>query len=206
MELIKKYFPELNSIQLSQFENLYELYADWNQKINLISRKDLDKLYERHVLHSLGIACFVRFQSGSRILDLGSGGGFPGLPLAILLPEVEFVLLDSIAKKIRAASDIADRSGLHNIQCKIGRAENEKGLYDFVVSRAVMSMPDLHKICRKNISKTQINALPNGILALKGGDLNAELSNFGPKAISTKLSLYFEEEFFATKKVVYLSF
>jgi 16S rRNA (guanine527-N7)-methyltransferase len=206
MELIKKYFPELNKVQLTQFENLYQLYADWNQKINLISRKDLDRLYERHILHSLGIACFIRFKSGSRILDVGCGGGFPGIPLAILFPEVEFVLLDSIAKKIRAAEDIALQSGLNNVQFRTERAENEKGLYDFVVSRAVMPMPDLYKICRKNLSGTQRNALPNGILALKGGDLSAELSGFGPKAVVTELSQYFEEEFFATKKVVYLSF
>lgn len=206
MELIKKYFPELNSVQLSQFENLYELYSGWNQKINLISRKDLDRLYERHVLHSLGIARFIRFKAGSRILDVGCGGGFPGIPLAILFPEVEFVLLDSIAKKIRAAEDIAQQSGLSNVQFRIERAENEKGLYDFVVSRAAMSMPDLYKICRKNLARTSRNALPNGILALKGGDLSAELSGFGSKAVVTELSQYFEEEFFATKKVVYLSF
>ncbi len=206
MELIKKYFHELNSVQLSQFENLYGLYSGWNQKINLISRKDLERLYERHVLHSLGIARYICFKAGSRILDVGCGGGFPGIPLAILFPEVEFVLLDSIAKKIRAAEDIALQSGLNNVQFRTERAENEKGLYDFVVSRAVMPMPDLYKICRKNLSGTQRNALPNGILALKGGDLSAELSGFGPKAVVTELSQYFEEEFFATKKVVYLSF
>jgi 16S rRNA (guanine527-N7)-methyltransferase len=137
---------------------------------------------------------------------VGCGGGFPGIPLAILFPEVEFVLLDSIAKKIRAATDIAQKSGLSNIQFRTDRAENEKGVYDFVVSRAVMPMPDLHKICRKNLSKTQRNALPNGMLALKGGDLKAELSGFGTKTIVTELSQYFEEEFFATKKIVYLSF
>lgn len=206
MELIIKYFPDLNSVQLSQFQNLYELYAGWNQKINLISRKDLDRLYERHVLHSLSIARFIRFNAGSRLLDVGCGGGFPGIPLAILFPEVEFVLLDSIAKKIHAAEDIALQSGLSNVQFRIERAENEKGLYDFVLSRAVMPMPELYKICRKNLSKIQRNALPNGILALKGGDLSAELSGFDKKALVTDLSQYFEEEFFATKKVVYLSF
>jgi 16S rRNA (guanine527-N7)-methyltransferase len=204
IEIITKYFPKLSIEQTCQFIVLEDLYADWNSKINLISRKDIEHLYERHILHSLGIAKVVNFKDGSSIMDVGTGGGFPGIPLAILFPKVHFLLLDSIGKKVKVAEDIATKINLQNVECRHAQAEEEKRTFDFIVSRAVMPLPDLAKITKKNIDKTQRNALPNGILCLKGGDLQAELQPFKNKAVEYPLSDYFEEEFFVTKKVVYL--
>ena len=170
-ELILKYFPELTEEQQRQFEMLDALYRDWNAKINVISRKDIDQLYEHHVLHSLAIAKTIRFRPGTQILDFGTGGGFPGIPLAILFPDCQFKLIDGTGKKIRVAQEVSDAIGLKNCHPEHLRGEDEKGKYDFVVSRAVMPLPDLMKIVKKNISKTQKNALPNGIICLKGGDL-----------------------------------
>ncbi|GHV11060.1 ribosomal RNA small subunit methyltransferase G [Bacteroidia bacterium] len=204
MAIIQKYCPDLSAEQERQFAALGGLYADWNSKINLISRKDIEHLYEKHILHSLGIAQVIHFKDGSSILDVGTGGGFPGIPLAILFPKVHFLLLDSIGKKVKVAEAVAHQIGLQNVECRHTRAEEEKRTFDFVVSRAVMPLPDLAKITKKNIDKTQRNALPNGILCLKGGDLQAELQPFKNKAVEYPLSDYFTEEFFDTKKVVYL--
>ena len=204
MEIIEKYFPGLTEKQMFQFASLSDLYIDWNSKINLISRKDIGNLYEKHILHSLGIAKIIRFTDQSAVLDVGTGGGFPGIPLAILFPKVWFLLIDSIGKKIKVAEDIARRIGLENVECKQERVEDEKQKFDFVVSRAVMPLPDLLKMAGKNIVKDQQNAIPNGFLCLKGGDLQAELKPFRNKAVVYELSDYFDEEFFQTKKVVYL--
>lgn len=175
METILRYFPELTDTQKDQLSALYDLYADWNQKINVISRKDIENLYEHHVLHSLSIAKAIHFRPGSKILDFGTGGGFPGIPLAILFPECEFKLIDGTGKKIRVATEVAQAIGLKNCHPAHLRGEEEKGMYDFVVSRAVMPLPDLMKIVKKNISrKDQINSLPNGVIVLKGGDVQAE--------------------------------
>ncbi|MDR2683515.1 MAG: 16S rRNA (guanine(527)-N(7))-methyltransferase RsmG [Dysgonamonadaceae bacterium] len=202
--LIKKYFPAITAGQESQFAALSDLYVDWNSRINLVSRKDIEHLYEKHILHSLGIAGVIRFRAGTRVLDVGTGGGFPGIPLAILFPEVRFVLIDSTGKKIKAAEAIARAIGLTNTECLHERAEDEKRMFDFVVSRAVMPLSDLVKIARKNVGREQRNALPNGFLCLKGGDLHAELQAFGNKAVEYALSESFEEAFFQTKKVIYL--
>ncbi len=204
MELIKKYFPNLTDIQTKQFESLYDLYADWNSKINLISRKDIDNLYEKHVLHSLGIAKVIRFSDGSAVLDVGTGGGFPGIPLAILFPETWFLLVDSIGKKVRVAENIASAIGLKNVECRHCRVEEEKREFDFVVSRAVMPLPDLVRISKKNIIKEHQNAIPNGFLCLKGGALDSEIQPYKNKIVIYELSDYFQEEFFQTKKVLYL--
>ena len=204
MDIIKKYFDGLTENQESQLGALQHLYSDWNSKINLISRKDIDNLYEKHVLHSLGIAKILRFTDGTAILDVGTGGGFPGIPLAILFPKVQFLLLDSIGKKIKVAEDIARQIGLQNVECRQARVEDEKRSFDFVVNRAVMSLTDLVRTARKNISRNQQNALPNGFICLKGGDLQNEIQPFRNKVIEYPLSDYFEEEFFNTKKVIYL--
>ena len=190
--------------QKEQFAALYELYADWNSKINVISRKDIDNLYMHHVLHSLGIVKMLHFKDGSSVMDLGTGGGFPGIPLAILFPEVKFHLVDSIGKKIKVGQAVADAIGLQNISFRHCRGEEEKGMFDFVVSRAVMPLADLVKIIRKNIRKEQINALPNGLICLKGGELEHEVLPFKNQAMTIKLADYFKEEFFETKKVVYV--
>ena len=190
--------------QQRQFEALDSLYRDWNAKINVISRKDIDNLYEHHVLHSLAIAKVVNFRPGSDILDFGTGGGFPGIPLAILFPECHFKLIDGTGKKIRVALEVANAIGLKNCQPEHLRGEEEKGKYDFVVSRAVMPLPDLVKIVRKNIAKTQRNALPNGVLCLKGGDLQAELPPFHKIVETTDISSFFTEEWFKGKHVIYL--
>jgi 16S rRNA (guanine527-N7)-methyltransferase len=203
-DIIYKYFSELTAEQKTQFAALGGLYADWNAKINLISRKDIEHLYEKHILHSLGIAQVIRFTAGSQVLDVGTGGGFPGIPLAILFPEVRFVLLDSIGKKVKVAEHVAQTIGLKNVECRHARAEEETRRFDFVVSRAVMPLPDLAKITKKNIDKKQRNALPNGILCLKGGDLQAELAPFNKQTVEYALSDYFDEAFFETKKVIYL--
>lgn len=204
LALLNSYFPELTEKQKEQFAALYELYADWNSKINVISRKDIDNLYMHHVLHSLGIVKMLHFKDGSSVMDLGTGGGFPGIPLAILFPEVKFHLVDSIGKKIKVGQAVADAIGLQNISFRHCRGEEEKGMFDFVVSRAVMPLSDLVKIVRKNIRKEQINALPNGLICLKGGELEHEVLPFKNQAMTIKLADYFKEEFFETKKVVYV--
>lgn len=204
MEILLKYFPELSDEQKRQFAALYELYADWNSKINVISRKDIENLYTHHVLHSLAIAKLAQFTDNTKIMDVGTGGGFPGIPLAILFPKCEFLLVDSIGKKIRVATEVADAIGLKNVSFRHCRAEEEKGKFDFVVSRAVMPLPDLVKIVRKNISTEQHNALPNGVICLKGGNLDAEMKPFKKVSEADNLSIYFDEEFFETKKIVYV--
>ncbi len=205
MELILKYFPDLTEKQKEQSAALYDLYLDWNSKINVISRKDIENLYEHHVLHSLGIAKVVCFKPGTQIMDLGTGGGFPGIPLAILFPEVEFHLVDSIGKKVRVATEIANSIGLENVTSRHARAEEEKRIFDFVVSRAVMPLSNLLKIIRKNISAKQQNALPNGLICLKGGELEQEAMPFKNKTTMWDLKDIFEEDFFSTKKVVHVA-
>ena len=204
MDKILKYFPELTERQREQFEALDALYHDWNAKINVISRKDIDQLYEHHVLHSLAIAKAIRFRPGTRILDFGTGGGFPGIPLAILFPDCEFKLIDGTGKKIRVAQEVSQAIGLTNCHPEHLRGEDEKGQYHFVVSRAVMPLPDLVKIVRKNIAKPQLNALPNGILCLKGGDLQAETQPFRNIVETTDISTFFAEDWFKQKYVIYL--
>lgn len=204
MITIEKYFPELTVNQRDQMAALYDLYVDWNSKINVISRKDIENLFERHILHSLGIGKFLHFKDGSRIMDVGTGGGFPGVPLAIMFPNVDFHLVDSIGKKLTVAREVSNAIGLKNISIRHCRVEEEKALFDFVVSRAVMPFPDLVRLCKKNINKEQQNALPNGLICLKGGELGHELIAFKNKAIQIKLSDYFKEPFFAEKKVVYV--
>lgn len=205
MELLLKYFPELDEKQKEQFAALGELYTDWNAKINVISRKDIGNLYEHHVLHSLGIAKVIHFSPETKIMDLGTGGGFPGIPLAIFFPEVKFHLVDSIGKKVRVASEVANSIGLKNVTFSHARAEEIKDMYDFVVSRAVMPLTDLMKIIRKNFSTHQQNALPNGLICLKGGELEYETMPFRNKTTMWNLSDYFDEDFFETKKVVYVA-
>lgn len=204
MDIIRKYFPSLSSKQEKQFEALYDLYLDWNSKINVISRKDIENLYLHHVLHSLSIAKLIQFSDHTQIMDVGTGGGFPGVPLAILFPKCKFLLVDSIGKKIKVATEVSNSIGLDNIQFRHCRAEDEKGKFDFVVSRAVMPLPDLVKIIRKNISKEQRNALPNGLICLKGGSLDDEMKSFKKTAEADDLSMYFEEEFFKKKKIIYV--
>lgn len=205
MEQIRHYFPELTPIQIEQLSQLDSLYHDWNSKINVISRKDIDNLYEHHVLHSMSIAKAIRFKPGTEIMDLGTGGGFPGIPLAILFPECHFHLVDSIGKKIKVCTEVTKEIGLSNVSFRHCRAEEEKALFDFVVSRAVMPLADLVKIIRKNIKKENNNALPNGVLCLKGGELENEIQPFRHHAMITSLDDFYEEEFFKTKKLVYVS-
>lgn len=205
MELIQKYFPKLSEEQTRQFAALQDLYMDWNAKINVISRKDIGNLYEHHVLHSLGIAQVICFREGTQVMDLGTGGGFPGIPLAILFPSIQFKLVDSIGKKIRVAREVAEAIGLKNTTFAHERAEEEKGLFDFIVSRAVMPLPDLVKICRKNIASEQRNALPNGLICLKGGEVSTETAPFRHEALTWDLKDFFTEEFFETKKVVFVA-
>ena len=200
--IISEHFT-LTPRQAEQFAQLDALYRDWNSKINVISRKDIDNLYEHHVLHSLSIAKLLPFQPGSTIMDVGTGGGFPGIPLAILFPECQFLLIDSIGKKIKVASEVAQALGLTNVVCKQERVEEEKQKFDFVVSRAVMPLPDLVKLIRKNISPKQKNAVPNGLVVLKGGDLKEELRPF-KEAELTPCSTWFQGEWFETKQVIYL--
>ena len=203
--LIEKYFPKLTDIQRQQFQSLDALYRDWNAKINVISRKDIDNLYEHHVLHSLAIAKVINFRPGTRVLDFGTGGGFPGIPLAILFPEVQFKLIDGTGKKIRVAQEVSSAIGLTNCHPEHLRGEDEKDKFDFVVSRAVMPLPDLVKIVRKNIAKPQQNALPNGILCLKGGNLQGEIQSFYKIAQTTDISNFFAEPWFKEQKyVIYL--
>ena len=204
MEFIRKYFPNLPAEQQAQFEALYGLYNDWNSKINVISRKDIQNLYLHHVLHSLAIAKYIHFVSRTTILDVGTGGGFPGVPLAVFFPQVHFTMLDSIGKKIKVASEISRAIGLQNVEFVHSRMEDEKRKFDFVVSRAVMTLPELVAKIQKNISPKNKNALPNGLISLKGGDLAAETSKYKKSVEITALSNYFKEPFFETKQLIYL--
>ena len=205
MEIILKYFPNLSEIQIEQFSKLQGLYEQWNVHINLISRKDIENLYLKHVLHSLSIAKVIDFADGTKILDVGTGGGFPGIPLAILFPNVEFLLVDSIGKKINVVKDIADKIGIKNLKAEHKRAEQVMGKFDFVVSRAVTKMKVFQQWVRKKISSKRKNILNNGILYLKGGDLSYELKGI-KNANIYDISKYFEEDFFETKKIVYISY
>lgn len=204
MDIIQKYFPSFTERQKEQYQALLPLYLDWNSKINVISRKDVDNLYIHHVLHSLAIAKYINFKPGTQIMDVGTGGGFPGIPLAVFFPDVKFLLLDSIGKKIRVAKEISEAIGLSNVEFAHSRVEDEKRKFDFVVTRAVMTLPELVKIVRKNIHPEQKNALPNGVIFLKGGDLAEEIKPYKKSAELTSLSNYFDEDFFSTKKLVYL--
>lgn len=203
MDIILKYFPDLSEEQKEKFSQLQPLYAEWNEKINVISRKDIENIYERHVLHSLAIAKVIQFKPNTEILDVGTGGGFPGIPLAIMFPETNFHLVDSIGKKIKVVSEVATALGLKNVKAEQARAETLNKKYDFIVSRAVTSFPEFYEWIKNKISKIQYHTLNNGILYLKGGDLTEELKSFGNKPKIYSLSDFFNEEFFETKKVVY---
>lgn len=204
VDIIYKYFPDLNEHQKQQFEMLYDVYKHWNDQINVVSRKDFDQFYVRHVLHSLGIAKVINFQPETDVLDVGTGGGFPGVPLAILFPEVNFFLVDSIGKKIKVVNEVAEELGLHNVFAGQKRAEQLEQKFDFVVSRAVTQMPKFIPWVRKKFKNEGKNGYPNGIFYLKGGDLTEELKNINRYIEINDLSDYFEEEFFETKKVVYV--
>lgn len=204
MEIITKYFPNITELQAEQFAQLEVLYNDWNSKINVISRKDIHNLYEHHVLHSLAIAKLLRFKPQTKILDFGTGGGFPGVPLAIMFPECSFKLIDGTGKKIRVATEVANAIGLRNCNAVQLRGEEEKGKYDFVVSRAVMPLPDLMRIVKKNIAKGGSNALPNGVICLKGGDLQAEIHPYRNIVETVELTNWFNEVWFREKHVIYL--
>ncbi|MEO6347258.1 MAG: 16S rRNA (guanine(527)-N(7))-methyltransferase RsmG [Aquaticitalea sp.] len=203
MGLVQQYFSDISDIQIEQFQQLEGLYKEWNSKINVVSRKDIDALYLRHVLHSLGIAKVISFKANSKILDVGTGGGFPGIPLAILFPDSKFHLVDSIGKKLKVVDGVVDSLDLKNVKTTHGRAEVVKGQFDFIVSRAVTDMPTFVSWVKNKIAKTQHNELKNGILYLKGGDLTEELQVYRTAKIY-ELSDYFKEEFFETKKVVHL--
>ena len=202
-EYIEKYFSELSDIQKSQYDRMIELYPEWNQKINVVSRKDIDNIEINHLLHSLSIAKFIQFKPGSRILDFGCGGGLPGIPLAAMFPECHFHLIDRIGKKLRVASSIAEEIGLKNVTFQHGDIAECKEKFDFVVSRAVMTLPDLIKLSKKNITGQQRNSLPNGVITLKGGDIDAEIANYKDVSMIEDISNYFEEPFFETKKITY---
>lgn len=204
MDEIRKYFTELTATQIEQLTQLGELYRTWNERINVVSRKDIDNLYLHHVLHSLAIAKYVQFKAGTRVLDFGTGGGFPGIPLAIVFPECRFKLIDRTAKKIRVTQEIAAAIGLTNATAEQKAGEEERGEYDFVVSRAVMPLPDLMKIVKKNISREQRNALPNGLICLKGGNLDAETCTVKKVVDITPVGNWFEDEWFEEKNVVYV--
>lgn len=204
IDIIKKYFPQLTPKQEEQFAALDALYHDWNAKINVISRKDIDNLYEHHILHSLAIAKYINFREGTNVLDFGTGGGFPGVPLAIFFPEANFKLIDGTGKKVRVAQEVADAIGLDNVLPSHLRGEEEKGKFDFIVSRAVMPLPDLMKIVKKNIASDQHNVLPNGVIVLKGGNLDEELKPYKNIAEKTELSQWFDEEWFKEKYLIYV--
>lgn len=204
MQNILKYFPNLSPEQITQFEMMDPLYRDWNEKINLISRKDIDSLYEKHILYSLAIAKIISFRPGTRILDVGTGGGFPGIPLAILFPDSQFVLIDSTGKKIKVVQAVAEELGLKNVTALHTRAEEVKDVFDFVISRAVTAFPAFVDLVKKNVSRKPQNSLPNGIIYLKGGDFEEELKDFKRNVEVTEISGFFTEPFFETKKVVYL--
>lgn len=204
MDIILKYFPDITQKQREQFAALDNLYHDWNSKINVISRKDIDFLYEHHVLHSLAIAKAIKFRPGTKVLDLGTGGGFPGIPLAIMFPDTRFKLIDGTGKKILVVQEVAKAIGLENCEAAHLRGEDETGKYDFVVSRAVMPLPDLAKLVRKNIAKAQRNSLPNGLLCLKGGKVDMEVRQFKHIIDTTELSSMFSEEWFKQKYLIYL--
>lgn len=204
MEEILKYFTYLTDKQKQQFAALFDLYKDWNEKINVISRKDIDNLYLHHVLHSLAIAKAVSFRPGTRILDFGTGGGFPGIPLAILFPETQFKMIDRTGKKIRVVNEVATAIGLENVEAVHLRGEEEKGKYDFVVSRAVMPLPDLMKIVKKNVGKEQRNSMPNGVICLKGGNVEGEMRPFKKIAEATEITNWFDEDWFKEKFVIYV--
>jgi len=204
MEIVQNYFPELTEKQVKQFQLLKSLYQEWNSKINVISRKDIDQLYERHVVHSLAVAKVVRFKSGTNILDVGTGGGFPGIPLALMFPDCNFHLVDSIGKKIKVVEGVSNSLGLSNISYDQIRAEKIKGQYDFIVSRAVTAFPTFYNWVKDKVKKKSINELSNGILYLKGGDLREELKKFESRVCIYEISDFFSESFFETKKVVYL--
>ncbi|WP_314320911.1 16S rRNA (guanine(527)-N(7))-methyltransferase RsmG [Prevotella nigrescens] len=203
-DLITKYFPNITARQREQFDALYDLYADWNAKINVISRKDITNLYEHHVLHSLAIAKFINFRDDTNVLDLGTGGGFPGIPLAIMFPNANFKMIDGTGKKIKVATEIANAIGLENVLLQHKRGEEEKGKFDFIVSRAVMPLSDMMKIVRKNIAKDNHNAFENGIIVLKGGTLDEELKPFKKIVVQEKLSQWFEEPWFEEKNLIYV--
>ena len=204
IDTILKYFPSLSEKQKEQYTLLGEFYPEWNSKINVISRKDIDNLYVNHILHSLAIAKFNDFKAGSTILDMGTGGGFPGVPLAIMFPEVKFHLVDRIGKKLKVVDDIVARIGLDNVTTQHGDIKEVKGSFDFIVSRAVMDINELVPLVRRLVKKQCINAIPNGLICLKGGNLESELHKMKSQAMVENLSSYFNEEFFATKKVVYI--
>lgn len=204
MDVIKHYFPELDTHQLSQMETLLRLYPEWNAKINVISRKDIDNLEVNHIVHSLGLVRFLHFAPGTRVLDLGTGGGFPGIPLAVYFPEVQFLLVDRIGKKLCVATDVAQQAGLGNVAVQHGDVGEVKGQFDFVVSRAVMPLANMVPLVRRLIARDSHNTVPNGLLCLKGGDLTDELLPFKKQVIVDELSNYFKEPFFTTKKIVYL--
>lgn len=204
IEIIEKYFPALSERQKEQYAALGTLYPEWNAKINVISRKDIDNLYEHHILHSLGIAKALRFTDGTTLVDVGTGGGFPGIPLAIMFPNCQFHLIDRIGKKVRVATEIANAIGLDNVTFRHAGIEEEKQKFDFAISRAVMPMPDLVKLVRKNISTQQRNAMANGLMCLKGGNLEAEIAPLRKRLLDFDLKDFFEEEFFETKKVLYV--
>lgn len=203
-DLITKYFPDITARQREQFDALYDLYADWNAKINVISRKDITNLYEHHVLHSLAIAKFINFRDDTNVLDLGTGGGFPGIPLAIMFPNANFKMIDGTGKKIKVATEIANAIGLENVLLQHKRGEEERGKFDFIVSRAVMPLSDMMKIVRKNIAKDNHNAFENGIIVLKGGTLDEELKPFKKIVVQEKLSQWFEEPWFEEKNLIYV--
>lgn len=204
MNTILKYFPNLTVEQQRQFQVLEALYPEWNSKINVISRKDINNLEVNHLLHSLGIVKFVKFQPGTHVLDLGTGGGFPAIPLAVLYPEVQFLLVDRVGKKLKVAQDVADKAGLKNVKIQHGDIKEVKGKYHFVVSRAVMDLAEMVPLVKRLISPDNFNAVPNGLICLKGGDLSEEVKKFKDQVLIDELKSYFKEPYFETKKVVYL--
>ncbi len=203
VSLILKYFPNLTPTQIDRFSQLQKVYSDWNSQINVISRKDIEHLYEKHVLHSLGIAKAMIFKAGTTVLDVGTGGGFPGIPMAILFPEVDFHLVDSIGKKIKVVTEVASAIGLQNVRASHARAETLNEKYDFIISRAVTAFPDFYGWIKNKVKPKSFNEFKNGILYLKGGDLSEEFKNFEKKVVYFHLKDFFEEEFFETKKVIY---